>query len=288
MTIQGGLVLESSATNVVNLGANMAKGRLIVAGSGIKFVSHLTIEVKAAIEQSDKVLYLVNEPLMKVWIQEHARDAQSLDFLYGKSVARQDSYQIISDHILAAIEDDKSLCVVLYGHPSVFATPALDAVKRARSEGVNCHILPGISAEDCLFADLAIDPGDIGCLSYEASYFLLYQPAFSVHAHLILWQPAVIGMQGHPPGDHDPRPGLAILSEHLLKFYPEDHPIISYQAAQYPQFSPTIHQYALSQLATSLIPRLATLYIPPNGCAVVNASVKQRLELTRRDLSELV
>jgi hypothetical protein len=33
-------------------------------------------------------------------------------------------------------------------------------------------MLPGISAEDCLFADLGIDPGIYGCQSYEATDFL--------------------------------------------------------------------------------------------------------------------
>ena len=46
------------------------KPSLVVVGSGIKFMSHLTIEAKSYIEQSDKVLYLVNDPLMKKWIQD--------------------------------------------------------------------------------------------------------------------------------------------------------------------------------------------------------------------------
>lgn len=261
----------------------MNNSRLIVVGCGIKFVSHLTVEVKAAIEQSDKVLYLVNEPAMKVWIKKHAKQAQSLDFLYGAATNRQHSYQAISDYILDALEEDKSLCVVLYGHPSVFATPALDAVSRAKTAGIDCQILPGISAEDCLFADLAIDPGDRGCLSFEASYFLLYQPTFTHQCHLVLWQAAVIGMQGHPPEDHDPRPGLALLSQYLLTFYPEKHPIVSYQAAQYPQFSPIIKVIQLGQLATEVIPRLATLYIAPHGRGSANAYIKQAFEQLRTD-----
>jgi len=30
-------------------------------------------------------------------------------------------------------------------------------------------MLPGISAEDCLFADIGVDPGIYGCQSFEAT-----------------------------------------------------------------------------------------------------------------------
>ncbi len=58
-------------------------GSLIIVGSGIKFLSHLTTEAKAYIEQSEKVLYLVNEPVMKQWIQSTNPLSESLDPLYN-------------------------------------------------------------------------------------------------------------------------------------------------------------------------------------------------------------
>ena len=47
----------------------MKSGSLVLVGSGIKFVSHITNEAKASIEQADKVLYLVNEPAIGEWIR---------------------------------------------------------------------------------------------------------------------------------------------------------------------------------------------------------------------------
>jgi hypothetical protein len=38
-------------------------------------------------------------------------------------------------------------------------------------------MLPAISAEDCLFADLGVDPADHGCPSYEATDFLVHGAA---------------------------------------------------------------------------------------------------------------
>lgn len=47
-----------SKTFSFNISPNEAS--LILVGSGIKFISHLTTEAKAYIQHSSKVLYLVN------------------------------------------------------------------------------------------------------------------------------------------------------------------------------------------------------------------------------------
>jgi hypothetical protein len=44
-----------------------------------------------------------------------------------------------------------------------------DECTRSSTDGFDAVMLPGISAEDCLFADLGIDPGMIGCQSFEAT-----------------------------------------------------------------------------------------------------------------------
>lgn len=70
----------------------MKDASLIVAGSGIKFLSHLTNEARAYIEQSDAVLYLVNDPAMKEWIKKTNPRSESLDPLYTKYSLRLDCY----------------------------------------------------------------------------------------------------------------------------------------------------------------------------------------------------
>lgn len=156
----------------------MNKASLVVVGTGIKFLSHLTNEVKAYILQSDKVLYLVNDPAMKDWIRQNNPKSESLDPLYAKYPLRIDCYRAITDYILASLKENQHVCVVLYGHPSVFSQPGLNAVIQARKEGFYAKILPGISAEACLFADLLIDPGLHGCQSFEATDFLIHCTAY--------------------------------------------------------------------------------------------------------------
>src|SRR3990167_6833486 len=120
-------------------------------------MSHLTHEAKIYIEQSDKVLYLVNEPAMKEWICKSNVNSESLDGLYFKYPLRSQCYKAIADYVLEVLRTNINVCVVLYGHPLVFAQPAMMAVIKARKEGYPVKVLPGISAEDCLFADLLVD-----------------------------------------------------------------------------------------------------------------------------------
>jgi hypothetical protein len=57
--------------------------------------------------------------------------------------------------------------------------------------GVSARMLPGVSAEDNLIADLGVDPA--GLQSYEATGFLVYKYRFDTSAGLVLWQVGVLG-----------------------------------------------------------------------------------------------
>jgi tetrapyrrole methylase family protein / MazG family protein len=140
---------------------------LIVVGFGIKSIAHLTEESKRVIQNADKVLYLVNEESMKVWINREDKEAESLESIYFSSDKRVDAYQNITTYIINEYQQVKNLCVVFYGHPTVFAESALSAVKKIRAEKGNAVILPVVSSMDCLFSDLQVDPGDQGCFATD-------------------------------------------------------------------------------------------------------------------------
>jgi uncharacterized protein YabN with tetrapyrrole methylase and pyrophosphatase domain len=261
------------------------KASLVVIGTGIKFMSHLTTEAKAYIEQSDKVLYLVNEPAIKEWIKRNNPNAESLDDIYTRYPMRIDCYNAITDYILETLRQGLHLCVALYGHPSIFARPALVAVAQAKKEGYYAKILPGISAEDCLFADLLIDPGTCGCLSYETTDFLLHHRPFSAASHLVLWQVGIIGVLGHPR-TIDNRRGAELLVEHLAQQYPLDHEVTLYEAAQYPMFEPTLDKRPLKTLADAKFSAITTLYVPPSTKIPYDPKVLSALGISLDDIKE--
>lgn len=256
---------------------------LVIVGLGIKFKSHLTIEALAYIKEADKVLFLVNEPAMGEWIKTHNSNSESLEIHYKQYRLRSDSYEAMTKHILKELNKNQNICVALYGHPTSFARPALDAFIQAKEEGFYTKILPGISAEDCLFADLAINPGSHGCLSYEATDFLLHQRLINPYSHLILWQIGIIGCVNYP-NNHNNIPGLNLLHKYLKQHYPTNHQTIFYEAAQYPHFEPTIQKIPLHQIETTHFTALSTLYIPPISQAIYNKTTLEILELKELDL----
>jgi len=257
---------------------------LVVVGTGIKLLSHLTRESETYIKESQKVLYLVNEPLLKEWVEKTNPNSESLDNLYQKYPLRLHCYRAITEYIVETVRSGEHVCVVFDGHPTVFAQSALHAVIQARKEGFDARVLPGISAEDCLFADLLINPGTYGCQSYEATDFLVREQKCDLFSHLILWQVGFIGVLDRPD-DHDNTQGIQILIKHLRQYYALDHKVIVYEAALYPHYKPRIEEYELSKLSQAKLTRISTLYIPPVSKAKCSETMLESLGIMVENLT---
>lgn len=101
----------------------------------------------------------------------------------------------MAETILASVRKGNMTVAVFYGHPGVFVTPSHRAIYIARQEGYKAKMLPGVSAEDCLYADLDIDPASSGCSMYEASFLLLEPDRLDSRHHLIIWQVGCVGKE---------------------------------------------------------------------------------------------
>jgi len=254
--------------------------KLIVVGSGIKSISHLTEETKRVIQSADKVLYLINEDNLKQWIQREAKNSESLDSIYFSSEKRIKAYQAITNHIIEEYKKVSILCVVFYGHPTVFADSALNAVKQIKKDGGEAIILPAISAQDCLFSDLEIDPGDQGCFSIEATELVIFERNIDVHAHMILWQVANFGRIDGKKANQ-----ISILKDYLCGYYPPDYSICLYEAPALPPLPPRIEWIPLSNLDESDINPITTVYIPPIEKKEISSHYLMLLDLTIEDLT---
>jgi tetrapyrrole methylase family protein / MazG family protein len=265
--------------NNLNMNLNTENASLVVVGFGIKFISHLTVEAEAYIKNSDVVFYLVNEPAMREWIHKNNPHAESLDVFYAKYSLRLHCYQAMTEHVINALHKNQHVCFVMYGHPTILAKPALDAVLQAKKEGYYAKILPGISAENCLFADLLINPGSSGCHSYEATDFLIHRRQINPSSHLILWQVGIIGELGYPKS-HDNLHGARLLTEMLKLRYDDNHIVTLYEAAQYPHFEPRIDCFPLHKLSSAKFSPLSMLYIPPGSKSEYDPVIFTALNIT--------
>jgi hypothetical protein len=124
-------------------------------------------------------------------------------------------------------------------------------------------MLPGISAEDCLFADVGIDPGENGCQSFEATDFLACRRRFDPSSELILWQVGVLGESNVRRGMTCRPERLKVLIDHLRRHYPARHRVVLYEAAPFPICDPVIKRVPLGSLEKHTIQPMTTLYVPP-------------------------
>ena len=96
--------------------------------------------------------------------------------------------------MLREVRKDHHVLGIFYGHPGVFVSPSHRALALARSEGYKAKMLPGISAEDYMFADLEFDPCVYGCMTCEATEFLLRNRSLNPSTHNIIWQVGSVGI----------------------------------------------------------------------------------------------
>jgi len=256
----------------------LARGSLTVVGTGIAVGVHLTAQARDAIERADSFLHLAADPIAVEWLRGLRPGAVDLREHYRAGLPRDEIYEAITETILAPVREGRSVCAAFYGHPGVYVRPSHEAVRRARGEGFEARMLPAVSAEDCLFADLGVDPADAGCLSYDATDFLLHRRPIDPSAALVLWQITVIG-DGTAVSSAR-MDTVPILVERLLEHYPNDHEVVVYEASPYPVGGPVADRVRLAALAAADLTPLSTLYVPPAAPPSVDAEMAVRLGLS--------
>jgi uncharacterized protein YabN with tetrapyrrole methylase and pyrophosphatase domain len=235
----------------------------VVVGTGIKLVAQTTLEAVEHMKRADRLFYLADEPATEVWLRRLNANASSLASYYAEGKPRDRTYAEMADSLIDAVESGLDVCAAFYGHPGVFVDPSHDAIRRLRRRGYAAQMLPGISTEDWLFADLGVDPGERGCQSFEATDFLARRRRFDPTSGLVLWQ---VGRLGEPSvrDNMSCRPDrLAVLTAALRRHYPAGHRIVLYAAAQFPTCKPLIRRLALARLPRTTIWPVYTIYIPP-------------------------
>ena len=254
----------------------MDKGKLACVGIGMMLGGHITPRAASAIAQAEVVFVLVSDPLVEAWLKDMREDVRSLEGHYREGVSRLRSYRAMVEAILAPVRAGQRVCAAFYGHPGVFAWVPHRAIAQARAEGHDAWMEPGISAADCLYADLGIDPGRVGCQHYEATQFMLYRRRVEPSAWLVLWQVGLAGDRSLARFATGPAQ-REVLVDVLARDYPRDHRVIIYRAATLAVQSPRIAWLALAELPDAELGTADTLVVPPLGRAPLDAAVAERL-----------
>jgi hypothetical protein len=238
--------------------------------------SHLTPLSRSYIENADVVFAGTSNGVIEQWLTTMNADVRSLQIYYREGKSRLTTYKEMVGAMLTEVRAGKKVCGAFYGHPGVFAWPTHKAIEIARLEGFQAHMEAGVSAEDCLYADLGIDPGKYGCQHYEASQLLLYRRSVDTSAYLILWQVGVVGDRSlarfSTNGAY-----RQVLVDVLARDYDLAHELIVYEAATLPIYQPRVERVALGKLAGAEIDMHATVVVPPCKVLEPNHEIRERL-----------
>lgn len=261
-------------------------GALMVVGTGIQAVGQITLEAQSCAKSAEKLFYLASDPLTERYLCELNPTAESLQNCYADNRDRFESYLEMIDRIMTEVRRGLDVCVAFYGHPGVFVYPSHEVVRQARREGYRARMMPGISAEDCLFADLGVDPAIPGCHSFEATDFLLFRRRFDPHCSLILWQVGLIGDLTFRAEGYDNR-NIGVLADYLVPVYGRDHPVTIYEASHFSVYDARMEKTTIGGLAEVRLTAVSTLYVPPLKSAPMDEGMLQRLGIDSAQLRKV-
>jgi uncharacterized protein YabN with tetrapyrrole methylase and pyrophosphatase domain len=253
--------------------------QLIVVGTGIRTIGHMTMESIAWIKRADKVLYVVSDPIAEELIKSfNPEGAETLYQHYGENKPRLQTYNEMIEKTLGYVREGKRVCMAAYGHPGIFAYPTHESVRRARAEGFKARMLPGVSAEDCLFADLNVDPAMAGCQSFEATDFLINGRTIDNTSNVVLWQIGVLGDATYKSQQYDIK-GMPQLLTKLYQYYSPYHDVYVYEAPIFPGVEPVVRKIPLWALPQGGVSAISTLFIPPGAPVRADVATAQALGL---------
>jgi uncharacterized protein YabN with tetrapyrrole methylase and pyrophosphatase domain len=255
--------------------------RIYIVGLGLR-IDHLTGETDQALRESSHVYYVSHIPGIRQLLLDrcsHITDLAASCYAEGQST--YSAYRDMAATVInAALSLSEPVAFALYGHPLVLAQPSQLILTLATQLSLPTKVLPAISAMDCLFADLGVDPGSRGLQMHEATELLIYQRPILPDMATIIWQVGSLETALYTVRRSRPE-RLTRLKDFLLRFFPPDHDVFSVASAVEPNTSPDIRRFRITELA-EYAPAFhygTTLYIPPSEQRSV-ADVQLRDELT--------
>jgi hypothetical protein len=242
-------------------------GRLVLVGTGVTAVSHMTLEAIGHVKAADVVFYLATNGVAAAHLRQLNPDAIDLRGYYGEDKVRTTTYVQIAEVMLRQVRQGRHVVGVFPGHPGVLAMAARRALAIAEMQGYETLLLPAVSSIDCLFADLRIDPGPRGVQILKAGLVLSEKVVIATSGHLILLQADAVGdntfsFTGFKHTQHE------LFIERLIEQYGAEHEAVYYAAADFPCSLPTIIARPLEEYLeqvpwATMVP--GTLYLPPAG-----------------------
>ena len=162
---------------------------IYIVGLGVLNVDQLTREVERVIRRSNEVLYVDTGVATRAHLASLCPRVTSLfESSYEESSHRLNAYHHMAARVLDAALDHPPVTFAIHGHPIVGVYAPFLIRDMAGLLNLEVQVLPGISAMDCLFAELMVDPCVTGMQMYEATDLLLRRRPLQPDVPALIWQ----------------------------------------------------------------------------------------------------
>lgn len=208
---------------------------IYVVGTGMVGYSQLTREAMSALEASERVYFAATQDLVLEHVrEEYTEDVVDLNEEYERNESRLDTYERMAEEVLSGAEElDAPVAFALYGHPMVFVSPSRFVLEEAPERGLEVEVQPGVSAMDCVYADVGFDPSTSGVQMVEATDLLVREWELNPQMPAMIWQVGAVETGMYVKDWSEPE-RFTRFRRYLQRFYPDDHEVYLLQTATYP------------------------------------------------------
>jgi len=221
---------------------------IYIVGLGVLNVDQITRQAERAIRLCREVLYVDTGIATSAYPERLCPRVTSLyETSYQESGQRLSAYYHMAAQVVDAALDHPPVAFAMHGHPIVGTYAPFLIQDMAGLLSLEVEVQPGISAMDCLCADLMIDPTVSGMQMYEATDLLLRRRPLQPDVPAMIWQVGCVESRLHTMRVSKPV-RFDRLRDHLLRYYPPMHEVTAAFSSPHPLMSSTMHRFALGAL----------------------------------------
>lgn len=254
---------------------------IYMVGLGILNVDQITKETEHVLRHSQEVLFVDTGIATRRYLESLCPRVTPLyETSYRESECRLASYDHMAVRVIEAAFHHRPITFAMGGHPVVGAEAPFLIHEMARLLKLEVQTLPAVSAMDCLFAELMLDPCLAGLQTFEATDLLLRQYPLQADVPALIWQVGAVETRLHTLRPSTPA-RFERFQRHLLRYYPANHQLVAYYATPHPLMRSQQLTFSIAELG-NFAKQLHvgfTLFIPPVGSRpIVDQDLRDKLD----------
>ncbi len=253
-------------SNPVNTGASKPAKEvdIYLAGAGIAFPAHLTIETVEILTACKRICTNLQESMLTGLPQDLKDKCISLWPLYQDGRIRSENYNDVFNAIVEIAEVERPIAWLTPGHPVIFDSVTTSLLNAGKLRGWNVRVIPAISSIDTMLAELGFDPAH-GMLIHEATGLVRRRIPLHRTVAAMLLQPAVFDVNVAIIDAGSKGPDLSPLRDYIAEFHAPDHKCAFIRSSSGFGEPDLVTWTALRDLTNVPYDRIAgsTLFVPP-------------------------